>query len=60
MQKITIRLPEQLLERLENSKVGYESLSSLCRALIEQGLESKEQEQELLRALRQRNADSYK
>lgn len=60
MQKITIRIPDELLEKLENSKVGYESLSSLCRALIEQGLESKKQEQELLEELRQRKINNYK
>ena len=57
MQKISVRLPDELLERLENSRVGYESLSSLCRELIRQGLEAKEQQHELLEALkRQRQA----
>ena len=59
MQKITIRIPDELLGRLENSRVGYESLSSLCRALIEQGLDTKEQERELLETLkRQRSIHS--
>lgn len=57
MQKITIRFPDDLLQRLENSRVGYESLSSLCRALIEQALDAKDQERELLETLkRQRSA----
>lgn len=51
MQKITIRIPDELLDRLEKGKGSHENLSSFCRLLFEKGLRMCEIEQAAIKKI---------
>ena len=46
MAKVSISIPDELLDQIEKSKGKHESFSSFCRTLFEKGLKLRELELE--------------